>query len=105
MCVRKPSWTCGGLNSTRKRSLKARLPQKCAYCGSTSDLTLDHILARALGGDNSIANLQILCSPCNQKKAIRESKEFERRIAIQKRKVAKKKADKRQKTRQRNIED
>ena len=41
--------------------------------------TADHILARALGGGNSPANLQIMCQPCNGKKGKIEGKEAERR--------------------------
>jgi len=32
-------------------------------------LTKDHIVARANGGGNEMANLQTMCQPCNQEKA------------------------------------
>ena len=43
---------------------------KCSKCGSSKSLTIDHIKAIANGGDNSLANLQVLCKSCNSKKGI-----------------------------------
>lgn len=40
----------------------------CRECGVTEDLTLDHVIPKAWGGSNAIGNLQLLCSPCNNKK-------------------------------------
>ena len=40
---------------------------KCAACGATSGLTLDHVIP--LGeGKNHPSNLQVLCQPCNTRK-------------------------------------
>ena len=36
--------------------------------------THDHILARALGGVDSLENTQVMCSPCNNKKSRVENK-------------------------------
>lgn len=41
---------------------------KCMCCWSEEQITIDHILPVALGGDNSIHNLQPLCLTCNKKK-------------------------------------
>ncbi|MCS6822498.1 MAG: HNH endonuclease [Microscillaceae bacterium] len=41
---------------------------KCQYCGSTKDLTLDHVLPRSRGGKSSWDNLVTACKPCNSKK-------------------------------------
>lgn len=41
---------------------------RCCSCGSKSDLTIDHITPRSLGGDSSDDNLQVLCRKCNSAK-------------------------------------
>lgn len=43
----------------------------CVRCGSKQDLHFDHIIPVAKGGDNTAANIQILCEPCNLKKSDR----------------------------------
>jgi 5-methylcytosine-specific restriction protein A len=40
----------------------------CVACGSTVDLTVDHIKAIRSGGSNEPENLQTLCKPCNVRK-------------------------------------
>jgi 5-methylcytosine-specific restriction endonuclease McrA len=42
---------------------------ECAYCGSNKQLTLDHIIPRSRGGDNSWTNLVTCCHKCNLHKA------------------------------------
>jgi 5-methylcytosine-specific restriction endonuclease McrA len=41
---------------------------RCVECGSGFDLQYDHVIPVALGGADTVANLQILCAPCNQAK-------------------------------------
>ncbi len=41
---------------------------QCSYCGSTDNLTIDHILPVALGGLSIIENLRTLCGHCNTSK-------------------------------------
>lgn len=65
--------------------LKNRLrnrPYVCVKCGAREKLTIDHIVPKALGGDNLPSNLQYLCRPCHDKKdepLIREWKEKQKR--------------------------
>jgi 5-methylcytosine-specific restriction endonuclease McrA len=40
----------------------------CQYCGARSKLTIDHIVPRSRGGDDSWENLVVACSSCNTKK-------------------------------------
>ena len=40
----------------------------CLCCGSVEFLTVDHVMPLALGGSNSIENLQPLCLTCNKRK-------------------------------------
>lgn len=41
----------------------------CQYCGSTKRLTIDHVVPKSLGGDNTWQNLVVACSSCNILKA------------------------------------
>lgn len=40
----------------------------CAECGSTEDLTLDHIYPWSRGGQDVAENLRVLCRSCNSSK-------------------------------------
>ena len=47
---------------------------RCQYCGekkTAGELTLDHILPRSRGGDNSPVNVVTACVPCNNRKGDR----------------------------------
>jgi len=47
---------------------------RCQYCGdkrNSTDLTLDHILPRSRGGDNSPVNIVTACVICNNRKGSR----------------------------------
>jgi len=47
---------------------------RCQYCGEkkvADELTLDHILPRSRGGDNSPVNIVTACVPCNDRKSNR----------------------------------
>lgn len=41
---------------------------KCCFCGSKTNLSLDHIVPKRFGGSNHPQNLQTLCRSCNSKK-------------------------------------
>jgi hypothetical protein len=41
---------------------------KCQHCGSSEDLSIDHIFPEHLGGTLDLSNLQTLCRSCNCKK-------------------------------------
>lgn len=40
----------------------------CQYCGSTEDLTFDHVVPRSRGGRTTWENIATACAPCNLKK-------------------------------------
>jgi 5-methylcytosine-specific restriction endonuclease McrA len=59
---KKPAWLT---------ELKARMKEgleMCVECGSTENLTVDHILPISKGGDTVPENVQVMCGPCNWKK-------------------------------------
>lgn len=41
---------------------------ECQYCGTTRDLTLDHLIPRSKGGTSYWKNLVTACKHCNAKK-------------------------------------
>lgn len=48
----------------------------CQYCGSTRDLTFDHLIPRSKGGQTTWENVITACSPCNLRKANKYSHEI-----------------------------
>lgn len=54
-----------------RRALFARDGWRCAYCGSTGRLTLDHVVPRSRGGDSVWENVVTSCAPCNLHKGNR----------------------------------
>ncbi len=40
----------------------------CRSCSSKTDLSIDHVIPRSMGGDSSDDNLQVLCRKCNSAK-------------------------------------
>tara|TARA_B100000085_G_C18425065_1_gene464371 strand:+ start:431 stop:736 length:306 start_codon:yes stop_codon:yes gene_type:complete len=40
----------------------------CQYCGSTRDLTIDHVIPRSKGGGDTWDNLVACCDKCNVSK-------------------------------------
>lgn len=46
-----------------------KIQDKCNFCGSKENLTIDHKIPTSKGGANNLKNKQILCARCNQRKA------------------------------------
>jgi 5-methylcytosine-specific restriction endonuclease McrA len=42
---------------------------KCQYCGATRKLTIDHVLPKSKGGQDTWQNLVVACSRCNTLKS------------------------------------
>ena len=49
---------------------------QCVYCGSTEDLTLDHVIPQSRGGSDKAENLVTCCFSCNSSKGARTPEEW-----------------------------
>ena len=61
-----------------RRNIYARDRNRCQYCGEkypTSELSLDHIIPRSMGGRASWDNVVCACTKCNVKKGGRTPKQ------------------------------
>lgn len=61
-------------SGTKRLRIYMRDKFRCQYCGdkrSAGELTLDHILPRSRGGDNSAVNIVTACVECNNRKGDR----------------------------------
>jgi 5-methylcytosine-specific restriction endonuclease McrA len=54
-----------------RRAVFARDGWTCQYCGSRSNLTVDHVIPRCKGGTSSWENIVASCAPCNRRKGDR----------------------------------
>lgn len=62
--------TCSTAEAKRmwKESIKNQWGNRCAYCGSTEKLSLDHIIPQCKGGSNYTNNVICACTKCNADK-------------------------------------
>jgi 5-methylcytosine-specific restriction endonuclease McrA len=51
-----------------RQNIFKRDNSQCQYCGSTRDLTLDHVMPRSRGGKSTWDNLITACKSCNSRK-------------------------------------
>src|SRR5579885_2071731 len=51
-----------------RRAGFARDEWTCQYCGSRSNLTVDHVVPRSKGGSSNWENIVASCAPCNRRK-------------------------------------
>jgi HNH endonuclease len=51
-----------------KHAVFQRDEGRCVECGSNFDIQYDHVIPFAMGGANTVENLQLLCGRCNQRK-------------------------------------
>ncbi len=51
-----------------REGIKLRDGHKCVYCGSSENLTVDHVRPKSKGGTDTADNLVTACRPCNQAK-------------------------------------
>jgi 5-methylcytosine-specific restriction endonuclease McrA len=61
-----------------RRNIFARDRNRCQYCGKkypTSELSLDHVIPRSMGGKSVWTNMVCACTDCNVKKGGRTPKQ------------------------------
>lgn len=51
-----------------RREVYERDEYRCVHCGTTEQLSVDHIIPVILAGETVLENLQTLCKPCNSRK-------------------------------------
>jgi 5-methylcytosine-specific restriction endonuclease McrA len=65
-------------SSMKRLRIYMRDKYRCQYCGekkAVGELTIDHILPRSRGGDNSPINVVTACEKCNNRKSNRTPEE------------------------------
>lgn len=62
------------------------LGKECIYCGSVEKLNIHHIIPISKGGQNTMSNLEVLCSKCHHLIHRQLSVIFPRKINIVKKK-------------------
>ncbi|MCB0407585.1 MAG: HNH endonuclease, partial [Bdellovibrionales bacterium] len=68
---KKPRINNRTLTPVMRTFIKTRDNHSCNNCGSHFQLEVDHIQPQALGGQHHPDNLQTLCRPCNQRRAVK----------------------------------
>ena len=58
-----------------RKNILRRDEHKCQYCGSTQNLTIDHVIPKSKGGEDSWENLVTACIKCNNRKGNRTPEE------------------------------
>jgi len=56
--------------------IKRRDGYRCVYCGSSEDLTIDHVVPQCKGGPTNSTNCVAACRSCNQQKGSKQVDEF-----------------------------
>jgi 5-methylcytosine-specific restriction endonuclease McrA len=58
----------GNVSAREWRAIKERHGNKCACCGASGSLTMDHVVPLSAGGSHKADNIQPLCRKCNRSK-------------------------------------
>ena len=59
-----------------REEIKRRDGYACYICGSTENLTIDHVVPQCKGGPTDASNCRTACLSCNQKKGSLSLDEF-----------------------------
>ena len=61
---------------TKIKALVERDGQRCFYCGTEKDLTVDHVKPLSKGGSAELDNLRLACKSCNIRKSNKDEEFF-----------------------------
>lgn len=78
-----PVMSAATVKKAIRQAWKRKFGSVCQMCGTLMHFdikarghkhyaTIDHILARALGGTDHLHNVQVVCKTCNNKKSVSE---------------------------------
>lgn len=70
---KRESRTRNRVSDLKRRAVLKKYPA-CVDCGSTDDLTVDHVQGVAVGGKNLLGNYVTRCRSCNGAKGIQVEK-------------------------------
>lgn len=65
-----------------RQRLYKRDGHQCGYCGSKRNLTIDHIIPKSKGGENTWQNLVTCCAPCNKMKGDKTPEEVGMKLIV-----------------------
>jgi 5-methylcytosine-specific restriction endonuclease McrA len=65
-----------------RKNILRRDGHRCQYCGTSSNLTVDHMMPRSRGGEDTWENLVTACIKCNNKKGDRTPEESKLSLRI-----------------------
>lgn len=68
---RRARKNAGGVFRISNQELGRLYKKSCFYCGSTNEITMDHVVPLVRGGRHSIGNLVAACATCNKSKNYR----------------------------------
>jgi len=51
-------------------------PNECVYCGAEGKLTVEHLLPKSCGGEDTTDNVVMVCAECNSKKGKKKLYEY-----------------------------
>ncbi len=65
-------------NKPSRQMIYKRDDHMCQYCGSIKNLTIDHVMPRSKGGEDTWENMVVACMPCNTHKGDKTPEEWGR---------------------------
>jgi len=63
-----------------RKNILRRDGHRCQYCGTSQNLTVDHVVPKSKGGEDSWDNLVTACIKCNNKKGNRTPEEAKMKL-------------------------